>query len=265
MNMALDDALLQAVAAGSSPPVLRLYGWQPATLSLGYAQPVDAGIDLEACRAAGVAVVRRPTGGRAVLHDREVTYALIAPVGAPFGNSVATSYRVVAGLLRSALCACGLAAELVPGQPRGRAERAVCFAAPAQHELVIAGCKVAGCAQKRRGRAFLQHGSIPLDLDLELLDRLMPPTAGEAAPERFTAVGWLHRFAGQPLTVGAVEAAVIAAFAAGLGVRFQDDVPSLAEAQLATDLCVACYDNASWTLAGPGARAPASPVDDVDD
>jgi lipoyl(octanoyl) transferase len=262
LNMALDDALLQAVAAGNSPPVLRLYRWQPATLTLGYAQPVDAGVNLDACRAAGVAVVRRPTGGRAVLHDREVTYALIAPVGAPFGNSVATSYRVVAGLLRSALRACGLAAELVPGQPRGRQGRAVCFTAPAQHELVIAGCKVAGCAQKRRGRAFLQHGSIPLELDLELLGRLMPLTAGETPADRFATIGWLQRFAAQPLTVDAIEAAVIAAFAAGLGVRFQDDVPSGAETQLADDLCAACYGNESWTLAGPGTRAPARPVGD---
>lgn len=262
LNMALDDALLQAVAAGSSPPVLRLYRWQPATLTLGYAQPVDAGIDLDACRAAGVAVVRRPTGGRAVLHDREVTYAVIAPVGDPFGNTVATSYRVVAGLLRSALRACGLAAELVPGQPRGRQGRAVCFTAPAQHELVIADCKVAGCAQKRRGRAFLQHGSIPLDLDLELLGRLMPLTAGETPAARFAAIGWLQRFAGQPLSVEAVEAAVIAAFAAGLGVRFQDDVPTAVEAQLAAGLCAAYYGNAAWTLAGPGAGAPSLPVVD---
>lgn len=262
MNMALDDALLQAVAEGTSPPVLRLYRWQPATLTLGYAQPVDAGVDLDACRAAGVAVVRRPTGGRAVLHDREVTYALIAPVGPPFGNTVATSYRVVAGLLRAALCACGLPAELVPGQPRVRQGRAVCFTAPAQHELVIAGCKVAGCAQKRRGRAFLQHGSIPLDLDLELLGRLMPLAPGETPLVRFAAIGWLQRFTDQTLTVDAVEAAVIAAFAAGLGISFQTDVLSPAEEQLATRLCAACYGNRAWTLAGPGRPVPAAPVDD---
>src|SRR5512137_1406754 len=78
MNMALDDALLHAVADGASPPILRLYRWRPATLTVGYAQSLDAGVDLEACRAAGVEVIRRPTGGRAVLHDREVTYAVIA-------------------------------------------------------------------------------------------------------------------------------------------------------------------------------------------
>ena len=84
MNMALDDALLRAVADGSSPPVLRFYRWQPATLTLGYAQSAVEGVDINVCAAAGIDVVRRPTGGRAVFHDREVTYAVIAPVGGLF-------------------------------------------------------------------------------------------------------------------------------------------------------------------------------------
>ena len=262
MNMALDDALLQTVAAGLSPPVLRLYRWQPATLTLGYAQGVTDGVDLDACAAAGVAVVRRPTGGRAVLHDREVTYALIAPVGAPFGTTVAASYRVVAGLLRDALCRCGLPAELVAGQSRGRPGRAVCFTAPAQYELTIAGCKVAGCAQKRRGRAFLQHGSIPLEIDLDRLNRLMPLAPGETAADRFAAIGWLQRFAGQPLSLDAMEAAVIDAFAAGLGIRFQADQPSAAEEQLACRLRDARYGSRAWTLAGPGRGVSGAAVDD---
>ena len=91
MNMALDDALLQAGASGESPPVLRLSRWQPAALTLGYAQKVDVGVDLQACRAAGLDVVRRPTGGRAVLHAVEVTYAVISRCLPPFGTSVSTS------------------------------------------------------------------------------------------------------------------------------------------------------------------------------
>ena len=255
MNMALDDALLQTVAAGESPPVLRLYRWQPATLTLGYAQKVDAGVDLTACEKAGVDVVRRPTGGRAVLHDREVTYAVITPCAPPFAVSVAHNYRVIAEVLRNTLRHFGPPAELVPGKPRAQQGQAVCFTAPAQHELLVAGCKVAGCAQKRRGGAFLQHGSIPLELDMGLLDRLLPGMAGEKAAERLNGVGWLNRFAAQPLSIDAVEDVLIDCFAGDLGVEWQESSPTPAESVLANELYRRCYADPSWTLTGPGLAA----------
>lgn len=254
MNMALDDALLHAVAAGTSRPVLRLYRWRPATLTLGYAQTVGEGVDLAACREAGVDVVRRPTGGRAVYHDREVTYAVIAPVGGLFGGTVTASYRVIAGVLKNSLRQFDLPVELVPGQSRGQVGRAVCFAAPAQHELLIDGCKVAGCAQKRRGQAFLQHGSIPVDLDLGLLQRLMPAAPGENPAGRFRSIGWLNRFASQPLRVEEVEDALIAAFAEDLGICLEPGEATPAELSAAGKLCAEWYDNRQWTLAGPGGR-----------
>ena len=257
MNMALDDALLHAVAAGS-PPVLRLYRWQPATLTVGYAQSLDTGVDLAACTATGIDVVRRPTGGRAVLHDREVTYAVIAPAGTPFGASIAESYRVIAGVLQEALRRFGLPVELVPGRSRGEQGRPVCFTAPAQFELVIDGCKVAGCAQKRRGPAFLQHGSIPVDLDLDLLQRLLPATPGEAPALRFRTVGWLNRFATLPLEVAAVEAAVIEAFAAAFGFKPVPEEPTAEELAHARQLLAEWYGNPGWTLAGPGWRGAAA-------
>lgn len=254
MNMALDDALLHAVAAGMSPPVLRLYRWQPATLTLGYAQAAGEGVDLDACRAAGIDVVRRPTGGRAVLHDREVTYAVIAPVGGSFGATVTESYRVIAGVLHEALKNFDLPAELVPGRQRGQQGRAVCFTAPAQYELLIGGCKVAGCAQKRRGNAFLQHGSIPLDLDLALLQQLMPPLPGEALPRRFHSVGWLNRFASRKLVVEEVEDALIQHFSSSLNLALEQSVPTAAEQRTAERLHGEWYGNPEWTLAGPGVR-----------
>lgn len=252
MNMALDDALLHSVAEGLSPPILRLYRWQPATLTLGYAQVAGDGVDLAACRAAGVDVVRRPTGGRAVYHDREATYAVIAPIGGRFGGTVTESYRVIASVLRNAMGKFGLPAELVPGQQRGQVGRAVCFTAPAQHELLIDGCKVAGCAQKRRGQAFLQHGSIPLDLDLGLLHQIMPAVPDEDPEERFRGIGWLNRFASRPLQVDELEDALIGSFVADFGVRFEPGEPTTTEAEVAQKLYAKWYGNRTWTLAGPG-------------
>jgi lipoate-protein ligase A len=254
MNMALDDALLHSVAAGLSSPILRIYRWQPAALTIGYAQMIDSGIDLNACRTRGIDVVRRPTGGRAVLHDREVTYAVIAPIGNPFGAGIAESYRVIAGVLKNVLCKFNLPAELVPGQSRGQRGRAACFTAPAQYELLIDGCKVAGCAQKRRGQVFLQHGSIPLDLDVDLLRRLLPAAQGEVTADRFGAIGWLNRFTSVPLGIDELEAALIEDFSVGLGIHFEPDVPTHAEIKIAERLHTEWYGNRAWALNGPGCR-----------
>lgn len=262
MNMALDDALLQSVAAGSSPPILRLYRWQPATLTLGYAQNVCAGIDLDACRKAGVDVVRRPTGGRAVLHDQEITYAVISPVGRPFGMTVTENYRVIAGILMTVLRYFGLPAELVPGRPRGEQGNAVCFMAPAQHELLVNGCKVAGCAQKRRGCTFLQHGSIPLDLDLDLLNRLMPGEPGRENDGRLQSIGWLNRFSTRRLCRDDVENQLAECFASVLGLCLEESAQTPDERSLANGLYESRYGNPEWTLSGPGRHKAARLSDD---
>lgn len=254
MNMALDDALLHAVAEEASHPILRLYRWQPPALSLGYAQSARTGVDLPACREAGIDVVRRPTGGRAVLHDHEVTYAIVAPTGGCFGSSVTQCYQVIGGVLKEMLQRLGLPAELVPGQVRGQQGRAVCFTAPAQYELVIDGCKVAGCAQKRRQAAFLQHGSVPVDLDLDLLQRIMPAATGEDQDSRAKVIGWLNRFSVRPLTVEAVEEVLITSFAAVLGIHFEESAPTEKETRVAERLCAEWYGNSQWTLGGPGWR-----------
>ncbi len=119
-NMALDAAILAAVDAGEAPPTLRLYGFAPPALSLGYGQPDDE-VDFEACRRLGIEVVRRPTGGRAVLHDRDLTYALVVPSSDPrFPPSVSGSYQVVAEALRDALSALGVrGVELAPRRATG--------------------------------------------------------------------------------------------------------------------------------------------------
>lgn len=177
-NMATDAALM-AEARRSGAATLRLYGWHRPTLSLGRherARDLFAPATLDR---AGVGVVRRPTGGRALLHHREVTYSVTAPDTLPLGDS----YAAINRWLLEALARIGVAAT--PATPAGRPlrpEGAACFAEPASGELVVDGAKLVGSAQLREDGALLQHGSILLADDQPLIARLRTPTAPFAAP-----------------------------------------------------------------------------------
>ncbi|HZG75566.1 MAG TPA: lipoate--protein ligase family protein, partial [Paenibacillus sp.] len=174
-NMAADEAMMLAVGAGAAPPTLRFFGWSPATLSIGYFQKAEDEVLLEEVRRRGLGFVRRPTGGRAVLHDAEVTYSIVVPEGYPgLPTSVTESYRVLSEGLVHGFRALGLEAELVSDKGKyAEAGSAACFDSPSWYELVVDGRKVAGSAQLRKHGAVLQHGSILLDLDVELLFALL--------------------------------------------------------------------------------------------
>ncbi|MEK5103485.1 biotin/lipoate A/B protein ligase family protein [Cytobacillus sp. FSL M8-0252] len=175
-NMALDEALLDWNSEGKMPPVIRFYGWNPATLSIGYFQKVDKEIKLEAVKENGLGFVRRPTGGRGVLHEHELTYSVIVPEEHPqMPKTVTEAYRVISeGVLRGFQ---QLGLEAYFAVPRSKEEKemlknprsSVCFDAPSWYELVVEGRKVAGSAQTRQKGVILQHGSILLDLDEDKL------------------------------------------------------------------------------------------------
>jgi lipoate-protein ligase A len=252
MNMALDEALLHSVANGDSLPVLRFYRWQPATVTLGYAQSVITDLDQDVCRQAGLDVVRRSTGGRAVLHDHEVTYAVIAPLNTGlFGNSVLDCYRVISEVLQKTLVQLGFAAELVPGKPRGghrNTMKAVCFTAPSQYELVIDGCKVAGSAQKRFGQTFLQHGSIPIEMDLELLGRALKVDVQKATAGSLETVGWLNQWSSKPLVISDVEKLLAEVFSEHLHVEWVHSEPTAVEQRQAGRMCAETFGHPDWNL-----------------
>lgn len=150
--MAIDEALLERVARDGSAH-LRLYRWDPPTLSVGRNQPITF---------SRVPIVRRPTGGQAVWHDDEVTYAVVAPIDA-FG-SLRKAYCEIHTRLARALRSLGADAELAPARRPGGppARPASCFASPVGGEILVHGQKLVGSAQVRRHDAFLQHGSILL-------------------------------------------------------------------------------------------------------
>lgn len=252
MNMALDEALLNSVANGLSLPVLRFYRWQPATVTLGYAQSVHTDLDLDVCAQAGLDVVRRSTGGRAVLHDQEVTYAVISPLNTGlFGGSVLECYRAISEVLQKTLLQLGLPAELVPGKSRGgqqNAMKAVCFSVPSQYELVIEGRKVAGSAQKRHRQSFLQHGSLPLEMDLNLLGKVLKTDVNMATSGSLESVGWLNRWSKEKLTIDAVEKVLTEVFSTHLQVEWDRSEPSPRELQEAESLCAEKFSCPEWNL-----------------
>lgn len=255
-NMAMDEALLESVVAGSSLPVLRFYGWQPAAVSLGYFQQLASAVDPEACRQLGYDIVRRLTGGRAVLHDREVTYAVISPERSElFPGGILENYRVIARGLQQTIDSFGLQTSLAPGRSSchgaSAAQQSACFTAPATWELVHAGCKMTGSAQKRQGDAFLQHGSIPLDLDPDRLFRALDtehrlaPSAGGQLLAR--SIGWLNRWLSQPVNVAEVEAHLLECFSRQWHVCLEEDRPTATEQRRAAQLAAEKYANPAWT------------------
>ncbi|WP_308897756.1 lipoate--protein ligase family protein [Candidatus Desulfosporosinus nitrosoreducens] len=173
--MAIDEVLLKTMAQAPAPqPVLRFYGWHPATLSLGYAQSYDKEVNEEACRAEGIDIVRRPTGGRAVLHQYELTYSVIAPEQDPqVSGTVTESYLKISKALVAGFQALGIPAEMSLGGLGKATGTAACFDAPSWYELVVQGRKLVGSAQMRKEGMLLQHGSILLHFDADLLFRLL--------------------------------------------------------------------------------------------
>ncbi len=166
-NMAIDEAILASVREGASPLTLRFYAWAPPCLSLGRGQPL-ADVDLDACRADGVDVVRRPTGGRAIFHTDELTYSLALLQDDPRAEGgVVESYRRLSEGLLAGLRLLGVEARQASGQQKDRqALTAVCFEVPSDYEITARGRKLLGSAQWRARGAVLQHGTLPLDGDL---------------------------------------------------------------------------------------------------
>jgi len=166
-NMAVDEAILLAVAEGEAPPTLRFYGWRPPCLSIGYNQ-VAKEVDITRCQQGGVDVVRRPTGGRAILHTDELTYSIVAPQGEPrvVGGVVESYRRLSAGLVRGLRLLGVDVVQAGAGHNQDTDVSAACFDASSAYEVTAGGKKLVGSAQVRRKEAVLQHGSLPLRGDI---------------------------------------------------------------------------------------------------
>ncbi len=236
-NMARDVAILETVAAGESAPTLRLYGWDPPCLTLGKHQGTDVA-DLEFCRSAGVDVARRPTGGRALLHHLELTYAVVAPLGTgPLPSRLQEAYRLICSGLVDACLELGIAAELTGGEVNLRlpdpTSAVPCFEAPAEGEVVVAGRKLIGSAMRAHAGCILQHGAVLLDWD----GRLQAGAMG--LDDDSTLRRHVTTFAaelGRSVTRDDIEATIIDSLADQLGVSFRQEQLTTTEAARENEL-----------------------------
>ncbi len=249
-NMAVDEALLDGVAAGIAPPTLRFYQWAPPCLSLGYFQPFDV-VDVAGCLRLGVDVVRRPTGGRAILHDRELTYSVALPRGLLGDDgAVLPSYHRLSLALERGLNRLGAPVVLAPertAQP-GPDHGPVCFDRPSAHEILLDGRKLVGSAQVRRATAILQHGSILIEPRIDrLFACLWLPDGPEARIE--DGVAGLAEVGNFDPT--RIAGALADAFAEEFGVRLVPGRLRPDERQAADDLVDSKYRAPAWTERPP--------------
>lgn len=185
MNMAIDEAIMIAHREGFVPPTIRFYQWSPPAVSLGYFQDLQKEIDVDTCKNMGIDIVRRPTGGKAVLHDKELTYSFIIKESHPLVNgSILETYKKISGGIIRGLSYLGIKADLVPlreklkSTPSGNEAKSkiphsdiksICFSVPSQYEVQVKGKKIVGSAQVRKREIVLQHGSLLIELEKDKL------------------------------------------------------------------------------------------------
>lgn len=255
-NMALEEAILEAVTRAAAPPTVRLYDWSPPCLSIGYAQEV-AEVDQARLAAHGWDFVRRPTGGRALLHIDELTYSICAPSDHPVvRGGVLPSYRRLSQGLLAGLTHLGLHAEVQPEAPGMAQARGnpVCFQVPSAYEITVGERKLIGSAQVRRRGGVLQHGSLPLRGDI---GRVCEGLRFEDDSERQRAALDLRRRAttvedclGLPVSWKQAAEAMARGFAEALSLLLEPGELDEAERERAAELAAGRYRSPSW-----GARA----------
>jgi len=248
-NMAVDESILESMGRDSSLPTLRLYAWEPACLSLGYAQPLTD-VDMPRLQKRGWGVVRRPTGGRAVLHVDELTYAVIAPHSEPrVAGTVLESYQRLAQALVQALELLSLPVQVNENSstPQAAIPNPVCFEVPSTYEITVGGKKLVGSAQARRKEGVLQHGSLPLAGDLTRITQVLAfpdeDSRSQAAGRLLSRATTVETALGRKVTWDEAAGAFLQAFTSVLALELQPGSLTPAESERAEKLARVKYGN----------------------
>lgn len=246
--MALDEALSFFARKGDSPPVLRMYGWSGPSVSLGAFQKI-ADIDCDYCAASKIPIVRRPTGGRAILHGDELTYSFSSPNSGIFSGSLPDSYRKLGIVFQRSFDLAGLRCAMKSEREKGKnlVRSALCFSSTSLGEISCSGSKIIGSAQKRWPDGFLQQGSIPFSIDRKHLAgifTLSPSlTAEKKDADELTGLrDHLPHFDPELF-----KNCLISAFEETFGIMLEDSRPSVQELEFAQQLTAAKYQNPLWT------------------
>ncbi len=270
MNMAIDEAIMIAHREGWVPPTIRFYQWSPPAVSLGYFQNLKKEIDIEACQKKGVDIVRRPTGGKAVLHDQELTYSFVIKENHPLVNdSILETYKKISrGIIRG-LSYLGVEAKLVPlreklkndplsreternSEPPYSAIKSICFSASAQYEVQIEGKKIVGSAQVRKGGVVLQHGSLLIKLEKDKLFSVFnfpSPEVRERLKGRFKAIG-LEEVLGREVSFSELAEILPRGFEEEFGVKLVEGRLTEEEKEISRGLFKNKYSTYEWNYQG---------------
>ncbi|GAE94887.1 lipoate-protein ligase A [Gracilibacillus boraciitolerans JCM 21714] len=252
--MAVDECLLNWHSENKIPPVIRFYEWLPAGLSIGYFQKTSNKIDLDAVNKNGFQLVRRLTGGRAVLHDQELTYSVIvSEQHSAMPRSIKEAYLVISKGLKEGFRSLGINASFaIPEGKLDTTQSAVCFEEPSWYELVVDGKKAAGSAQTRKKGVILQHGSIPLNVDDSKLYDLflyknerVKQRAREAFSDKAISI---RQATPQKVTLHDMKAAFKKGFETGLDINLESFTLNEKQEQEINELMHQKYLNDKWNL-----------------
>ncbi|MCL4459856.1 MAG: lipoate--protein ligase family protein [Chloroflexi bacterium] len=254
-NMAIDEAIMHHHAEGRVPPTLRFYGWRPPCVSIGYFQSLEGEINLERCREMAIDYVRRPTGGRAILHDIELTYSVVASLDNPLGSGeIVESYRCISRGIVAGLRGLGITAtaESRARTPKMRPKTSACFDSLSDYEVKVAGRKIVGSAQMRRGNVLLQHGAIPLDIDVRRMSAVLRmPSDGDRSrfeQEFRQRVISVREAAGRAVSFATVAKALKEGFEQAFGITLVSGELTEDEGELAEELRHNKYGTRDWNF-----------------
>ena len=250
-NMAIDEAIFRETINSNKKPTIRFYGWHPAAVSIGYFQDPKKELNLEQCGNMGIDIVRRLTGGKAVFHNDEITYSVVAGAGEKyFPADILGTYKVVSDCLIHGLSYLGIKANLAKGC-RGMEDsnlKSCCFSVPSRNELLVDGRKICGSAQMRTKGGFLQHGSLLLNFDpVKALSVILSLSVSDQLAKLRNSVTAINEVITNPIETSDICDALKKGFADVLGTEIVEEPLTPGENRLKNDL-IKKYKNLNWNI-----------------
>jgi lipoyl(octanoyl) transferase len=252
-NMAIDEAIFRETIKNDKSPTIRFYGWRPPAVSIGYFQNIEKEVNIEKCRAEGVDIVRRPSGGKAVFHCDEITYSVVAcDKEESFPSDISGTYKIISKCIAYGLTSLGINVHLADaGRSLDDADlKSCCFSAPSRNELLVSGRKICGSAQTRVNGGFLQHGSILMNSNSQQTASFLLPERNRAQLEKFRdSIASINEEILTPVDKQEICSNLKKGFIDVLGIEIVEGKLSLSEETLKNKL-INKYSDVHWNMKG---------------